>query len=171
MTAIAATTGTIRSRVDGTLVLALEIDPSQAQEAFRLFGTPGTQVAIAALKDGSFLAQSQHQPEADPMVPIDEAIRLAVRALSPVATPKIGDACLLACRWCADPQFWRWIEESGGGQELMPCNSEAEAKQFVCMVCGIKSRKDIDTDPAALNIWHQYIRKPYRDYLAVKGGA
>ena len=57
MTAIAATTGTYRSRVDGTLVIQIEIQPADRVAALELLGMPGTQVAIAALRDGSRLEQ------------------------------------------------------------------------------------------------------------------
>ena len=48
-------TAKISTLVDGTLRLTVDIEPHAAQAAFRLFGSPGTAVAIAALK----------QPEAE----------------------------------------------------------------------------------------------------------
>lgn len=50
MTAIEASSGTYRSRVDGTIVLSVEIEPRYAQAALALFRMPGTPMALAALK-------------------------------------------------------------------------------------------------------------------------
>jgi hypothetical protein len=43
-------TARISTLADGTLRLIVDIEPRDAQAAFRLFGSPGTAVAIAALK-------------------------------------------------------------------------------------------------------------------------
>ena len=146
MTAIAATTGTIRSRVDGTLVMTIEFEPSQAQDAFKLFAAPGTQVAIAALKDGSFLAQ-------------------------PVAEPKpreqLGDACYRTVLWCADPHFWNFLNNTPffGDASFRIANSPLTASKAVKTICNVESRKELDTDPEANKKWHREIRQPYADYL------
>ena len=43
----------ISTLVDGTLRVTIDIEPRDAQAAFRLFGTPGTAVALAALNPQS----------------------------------------------------------------------------------------------------------------------
>jgi hypothetical protein len=47
---IEGATARISTLVDGTLRVTIDIEPRDAQAAFRLFGTPGTAVALAALK-------------------------------------------------------------------------------------------------------------------------
>lgn len=47
---IEGATARISTLVDGTLRVVVDIEPRDAQAAFRLFGTPGTAVALAALK-------------------------------------------------------------------------------------------------------------------------
>ena len=47
--AIEGATARISTLVDGTLRVTIDIEPRDAQAAFRLFGTPGTAVALAAL--------------------------------------------------------------------------------------------------------------------------
>ena len=47
---IEGATARISTLVDGTLRATIDIEPYAAQAAFRLFGTPGTAVALAALK-------------------------------------------------------------------------------------------------------------------------
>jgi hypothetical protein len=49
MHAIEGATARISTLVDGTLRVTVDIEPRDAQAAFRLFGTPGTAVALAAL--------------------------------------------------------------------------------------------------------------------------
>lgn len=49
---IEGATARISTLVDGTLRVTIDIEPRDAQAAFRLFGTPGTAVALAALKPG-----------------------------------------------------------------------------------------------------------------------
>lgn len=40
----------VQTTSDGTLRILIDIEPRDAQTAFRLFGSPGTAVALAALK-------------------------------------------------------------------------------------------------------------------------
>jgi hypothetical protein len=47
--AIQGATARISTLADGTLRLTVDIEPRDAQAAFRLFGSPGTAVALAAL--------------------------------------------------------------------------------------------------------------------------
>lgn len=47
--AIAATSRRVRTLADGTLVLEVSIEPNDASDAFGLFGSPGTPVALARL--------------------------------------------------------------------------------------------------------------------------
>lgn len=49
--AIAGATARISTLADGTLRLIVDIEPRDAQAAFRLFGSPGTAVALAALTE------------------------------------------------------------------------------------------------------------------------
>lgn len=46
---VAGSTHTLRTRVDGSLSITIEVEPRHAQVAFSMFGTPGTPVAIARL--------------------------------------------------------------------------------------------------------------------------
>lgn len=86
-----------------------------------------------------------------------------------IAEPKpsaLGDACYRTVQWCADPQFWAWINSTTHGGILWHIKSEREAKEFVCEICGVTSRKELDTDNEANKAWHRLIREPYRLYLA-----
>lgn len=65
---VMATTGRINTLADNTLRLTVEFEPRYAKEAFAMFGTQGTSVAIALLKPEAAVAHGQKadtQPESD----------------------------------------------------------------------------------------------------------
>lgn len=55
---------------------------------------------------------------------------------------------------CKDPEFRRWLH--------VP--DEATAITAVRAICNVKSRADLDKDPAAAQRFHQFIRLPYADH-------
>lgn len=66
MSAVMGATKTLRTYVDGSLVIQLEIEPRHAQAAFALFGSPGTPVALARITNAAAVAQDRKaQAEAD----------------------------------------------------------------------------------------------------------
>jgi hypothetical protein len=148
MSAIPASSVSLKTMADGTLRITFDVEPGQAQDAFRLFAAPGTQVAIAALRDGSVLEQ---KPEAE----------------IPVSVPRahIGDACYRTVQWCAESKFWEWIGSTTHNGIYWHVHDAREAKEFVCEICGVTSRKELDTDNEANKAWHRLIREPYRQYL------
>lgn len=157
MSAIPASSVSLKTMADGTLRISFDIEPAQAQDAFRLFAAPGTQVAIAALRAGSFLEQI---PDAG--IPASGLIPPDSRELKP--RPHMGDVCYRTVQWCADASFWAWINTMAApGRGVY---SAAQAKAWVCFVCGVESRKELDTNNEANKAWHRLIREPYRVYLA-----
>lgn len=142
MTAIAASSVNLKTMADGTLRISFDFEPNQAQDAFRLFAAPGTQVAIAALKAGTYIEQ-QAQPE----------------------KPKGGELARLAGIWCADPKFWAWIGTVSQGVTQGYVTNEAEAAEWVRKMCDIESRADLDHNKDAGDYFHQLIRRPYTEFL------
>lgn len=59
--AILITTRTVKTLADGTLRLAVDIEPSEAGKAFELFGSPGTPAAIARLTEEAVLENQQQK--------------------------------------------------------------------------------------------------------------
>ena len=55
---------------------------------------------------------------------------------------------------CKDPEFQRFLHAKG----------EAEAIVAVRTRCGVQSRREFDTDPAAAQRLHDLIRHPYREF-------
>jgi hypothetical protein len=137
MTAIACSSGTAKTLADGTLRIFFDFEPMYKDDAFRLFGTPGTPAAIAALQVGY----------------------AAVKELEPKTA--IGPLCMLSVKWCKEPEFWKWLETDPENA----AHSEKGAAMCVTAICGVDSRKDIDTNPQAAKIFHRQIRGPYSKYL------
>lgn len=85
MTVLAGSSVSIKTMADGTLRLTVDIEPNDAQEAFKLFGAPGRGIALAALIDGH-AAKSPEPPK-----------------------EKLGPLATLAVQWCKSPEFQHWL--------------------------------------------------------------
>jgi hypothetical protein len=137
--------------MDGTLRISFDVEPSQAQDAFRLFAAPGTQVAIAALMDGSIHAQKP-------------VIGIPTSEAEPPKEP-IGDCCRRAVQWCKEPQFWAWANSVTHAGIFFYVNNKDDARAFVLELCKVESRRELDTNNEANKAWHRLIREPYRLWL------
>lgn len=129
---------------DGTLRLTLDVEPANAKDAFSLFGSPGTPVAIAALKQGYAAKSDEPEPK-----------------------ETVGPLCKWLVMRCNEKEFWRWLEEEV--TDLDPVNSSDDASRAVKMYLEIESRKDLDLDSIAAGRFHSLIRGPYSRWLARRG--
>lgn len=77
-----------------------------------------------------------------------------VAQAEPKARP--GELCVMACTFCADMRFQYWVSTQCGA-----CDTEAEAKTFILGMCGVESRKDLDSNLVASNRFHKDIREPF----------
>jgi hypothetical protein len=68
------------------------------------------------------------------------------------------DLCIMACTFCRDPQFRRWLAALAPGHGEF---TEDMAKEFILGACGIGSRGELDTDPAAAERFHTIVRAPF----------
>lgn len=136
MTIIEATSAGIRDLVDGTLRITFDIEPRHAQGAYALFGIRGTACAIAVLTQAASIQVAQQ-----------ETIALVIAP---------GQLCIMACSFCNAPKFQEWIGAS----------DRAHAKELLLQICGCASRKDLDVDSQAANIFHAHVRIPYLAWLA-----
>lgn len=123
--------------VDGTLAMTIHVEPAHAVDAFRLFGSPGTAMALAALTSTPF-PPIEEQPE----------------------KPKGGPLARLAGQWCAHRGFRQWL--SLWGKDIA---TEAEAVAMVRKVCGVGSRAELDTNKGAAAIFEEKFRRPYMQWL------
>ena len=69
---------------------------------------------------------------------------------------KPGDLCIVACNYCKDPAFIRWVG-------AIHANG---ARQFILDKCLVKSRKDLDADKMAATRFHTLIREPFMAWRA-----
>lgn len=145
---IQASTGKASTMSDGTLRIVFEFEPRHAQAAFALFGMSGSPCVIARLTQEAATAAQQ-------------AETVAGNADVPAAdeNPKGGDLARLAGRWCNDPHFLEWVGVA----------TEQEAAAFIYAECGIESRKELDHNRRAADIFHANIREPHRAWRKARG--
>lgn len=68
---------------------------------------------------------------------------------------KGGPLAQIAGQWCNEEVFQAWSH-----------TSDAEtARAYILGECGINSRKELDHNKAAAEIFHKKIRIPFKDYL------
>lgn len=147
---IQATSRQVKTMVDGTLRLTVDISPLNAQAAFALFGMPDAPVVLARLTQEAALQNAQTET---------------------ILEAEIKGGFLsqwLAVR-CQEPNFWRFIEycrgiKSGCINSIQSCDKEL--KNYL----DIESKKEIDNDEEIKKRFHELIRLPYLDW-GLKGVA
>lgn len=144
----------VGTMADGTLRITLDIEPMNAQAAFALFGSPGTPIALAALKAG-FAA---HGLATNPVV--------AHKEPNVSDKPKGGELAKLAGQWSKDPNFWRWASKTNPPK--WDIRTEEEAAAYFYETCEVDSRADLDHDKVAAERFQALIRGPYMRYTGNK---
>jgi hypothetical protein len=76
-----------------------------------------------------------------------------------IAKERITGLALLAVEWCQDAAFQKWTQTENAYQ----------AKKRVCEICGIESRKELNTNTQAAAVFQQEIRAPYMQFLRDSG--
>jgi hypothetical protein len=135
MSAIMGTFVKIGTMADGTPRIVLDLQCGLADVA-AMGLIPGVPFAIARLTK-----EAAGKPVTEPEAPKE----------------KPGQLCVMACTFCADPMFRKWISET----YKYECQDEGAAKEFVLEICGIESRKELDTDSRAAFVFHERVRKPF----------
>jgi hypothetical protein len=129
---------------DGSVRYTIEIEPRYAADAAKLFGMPGTGLAVAALIDGSVK---------NPVVKDN---------LTP-EKPKGGELSKWAGILCNTQMFWQWLT-----LETLPLGFEitngSEARARLIEICGIESRKELDHDKEAGRIFREEIMAPFDEW-------
>lgn len=87
----------------------------------------------------------------------------------PVAAPtpapavkreRMAPLCEWAVTVCRDPMFQTWAISRMKSEP--DCKSrEDHARSVIVSLCGVESRKHLDTNPAAASALHELVRKPY----------
>lgn len=136
----------VKTMADGTLRLSIDIEPSNAQDAFALFGAPGRAVALAALKDGSG----------------------AVKESEPAAA-KGGEWAKLAGMWSTDPDFHQWVNSTTHNGIYWDIQNDFDAAGFIREICDIRSRAELDHNAEALAAFNDLIRFPFMKWMQARG--
>jgi hypothetical protein len=79
--------------------------------------------------------------------------------------------CGLAVMWCGAEEFHDWLAGTYPDEwEKAPDAPDDErAKGVICRMCGVTTRKDLDTFKEAGVLFHQQFREPYRAHLESLG--
>ena len=78
--------------------------------------------------------------------------------------PKIGPLAYWLVLRCNEPEFWVWLRSMDYG-----CDSPREAGAIVKEMLGLQSRKDLDSNPDNVDLFHAHIRGPYSKWCAARG--
>ena len=137
MSLIEASSVGVKTMADGTLRLSVDIEPRFARDAFALFGSPGTPMALAALQS------MPHEPE--------------------TPKPKGGQIAQWLGIRCQEPEFQQWLADTFPLQhENAIGNTESQrAGSVIRAVCSVESRAELDSSQNAAKAFHDLIRKPY----------
>jgi hypothetical protein len=76
-----------------------------------------------------------------------------------IAKERVTGLALLAVEWCQDAAFQKWTQTENAYQ----------AKKRVCEICGIESRKELNTNTQGAAVFQQEIRAPYMQWLRDEG--
>ena len=147
MSAIEGATVKVGTLVDGTLRVTIDFHPTVRNEAFALFGGPGTPVAVAALRAGHAMASDE--PVAAP-------------------EPKGGPLSQWLAQRCNEAVFRAWVARVITDTETL---TPEQASAVVCKEIGVRRKREIDGDryaPARLKV---LIMHPYSDMLKTRGAA
>lgn len=81
----------------------------------------------------------------------------------------LGDLCWRAVQWCKEPEFLAWINSVTHNGVFWHAQTHEDAREFVCEMCDVQSRKELDTNPEAARKFNQLIRGPYQKHLIARG--
>lgn len=138
--AISGTRRAFKELVDGTLRVQIDVDADCRRDFLRLFPDIDTRVAIAPLR-------------ADAKAANDDGA-------------KGGELAKLAGILCADNDFRMWLQSIAPADAVAAAaeaSDEAEERAAIVLrgICGVKSRRELDHDVKAADLFHEEIRKPW----------
>lgn len=140
MSIIEAASVGIKTMSDGTLRITCDIEPGNAQAAFALFGSPGTPMALAALKVGHAIPKDEQKP-------------ISEQTNSP---QKGGTLAQSAGIICGEFAFKNYALHKGYTGPEGPAD-------LIRNFCGVISRAELDHQPTAAARFARLMEK-YRDW-------
>ena len=79
---------------------------------------------------------------------------------------RLGDLAWRAVQWCKEPEFRAWLGVAG---DFVNELTEDAASEVIKSWCEVDSRKELDTNPRAKQLFNQFIRGPYQKHLMARG--
>lgn len=131
----------LRMLKDGGVSVTLIFEPKDRVAVMTMMGQPGASIACVRLKDGHAA------------IPAPAA---QFRDLGPV--------CREAIDLCNNQAFQKYVVELRAMTGLQVPESEKDAREFVCSMCRVESRKDLDTVDGA-NKFRVRVRIPFQQWL------
>ncbi len=143
----AVSRGVMATLADGTLRVKIDIEPNDAELAFKLLGMPGNPIAIARLTTPG------EQPKSAPQTERKTG----------------GPLARLAGLWCAEEAFADWLADTYPDQFNAALGKsggdiEGAAAHLVRWLCNVESRADLDHDPVAAELFHDLVRRPFAEH-------
>lgn len=77
----------------------------------------------------------------------------------------LGPLCEWAVKRCKEPLFWEFLGEETG--DLV--DSEASAKEMLCFLCTVDSRKELDPDSDFADFFKRRTMNPWNQWLKDRG--
>lgn len=152
--AISGIRRTIKERVDGSLIVQIEIDMKYKKAFLSLFPDIDMPVAIAPLIANFEKLQPNHTDD----------------NLDMVTKQKGGELAKWAGILCNDPIFWEWL--SIGTKQLgFEISSQTEARNRLIEICGIESRAELDHDKYASEIFRMQVMAKFSEWQDVRMSA
>jgi hypothetical protein len=142
--AIMGTFVSIKTMADGSPRITLDMQCTLSEVA-AMGLIPGVPFALARL-----IKEAAGKPT---VAPVSQPQKPSERA---------GQLCVMACTFCADGSFWKWLEVDAD----ILCDSEKRAKEYILDMCGIESRKELDANNTAAACFHEFIRMPFLAWKA-----
>lgn len=159
MNAILATSGAIRTLVDGTLRISFDVEPKDAADAFAMFGKPGSPAALARIMNEAAVEhdrKAQAQPPAEPLErkPMALSSKVALACQSPTF-----QAFLRSARRPGWTEMHALLGEETGDA---PTN-EWITVALVRRICRVQSRSEIIPGTEAGRLWSD-LEAQYHDW-------
>lgn len=85
-----------------------------------------------------------------------------------VKRERMAPLCEWAVMRCAEAPFQRWAAGHPEAPKYRKETPAETAKAAVLHLCGVESRRDLDTDAQAAQALHSLVRKPYSAWLALQ---
>lgn len=143
--AVAGAVASMRIMVDNTVRVTIDFEPKDREAVMRIMGMVGRPVAVAALRDGYAAVPNTPEPKSE-----------------------LGPLCLEALNLCLNPAFLAYIGHDGDRGFYWKPTNEA-AKDFLLTTCGVKSRKELDTNEAAATAFRA-MRAQFMRWVREKDG-